>query len=142
MCRLLTNVLFYLGGESCITLTVDASNKLERMAVYRVFCIHTWWLLHTACIHSDGGSVCLPEQLGGGLLNSVQHHKVFYKSHCVTNTLSSTAALATVKATEGGLLKFNNLNASGAILKPSSQLIGSTVFMTLLLPVSRFPISE
>lgn len=42
----------------------------------------------------------------------------------VTNTQSSTAALTTVKATEGDLL--NNLNAFGATLKPSSELIGST----------------
>lgn len=59
----------------------------------------------------------------GGVLNSVQHHKVFYKSHCVTNTLNSTAAPTTVKATEGGLLKFNNLNAFAAIFKLSSELI-------------------
>lgn len=98
-------------------------------------------LLHTVCIQSDDGSVCLPKEQGA-LLNSAQHHKVFYKSHCVSNTLSSTAALTTVKATEGSLLKFNNLNAFGAILKLSSQLIGSTAFMTLLLLVSPFAVSE
>lgn len=97
--------------------------------------------LHTVCIQLDGGGVCLPKEVGA-LLNSARHHKVFYKSHCVSNTLSSTAALATVKATEGGLLKFNSLNAFGAILKLSSQLIGSTAFMTLSLLVSPFAASE
>lgn len=57
-------------------------------------------------------------------------------SQRVTNTQSSTAALTTVKATEGDL--FNNLNASGATLKPSSQLIGSTVYTALkpLVPIA------
>lgn len=89
------------------------------------------FLLHAVCFQSDGGSVCLPAELQV-LLNSVQHHKVFYRSHCITNTLSSIAAFTTVKATEGGLLKFNNLNAFGAILKLSSQLIGSAVSTTLV----------
>lgn len=68
--------------------------------------------------------------------NSAEHHKVFYKSHCVTNAQSSTAALTTVEATEGDL--FNSLNAFGATLKLSSQLIGSTVYTTLepLVPIT------
>lgn len=72
----------------------------------------------------------------------LQHHKVFYKAHCVTNTLSSTAALTTVIATEGGLLNFNNLNAFGAILNLSAPTNGSTFLTTLpLLFFSPFAIS-
>lgn len=98
-------------------------------------------LLYSVCIQSGSGSVYLPKELAA-LLNSAQHYKVFYKSHCVSNTLSSTAALTTVKATEGGLLKFNNLNAFEAILKLSSHLIGSAAFMILLLLVLPLALSE
>lgn len=121
MCVLLPNVLLYFGEKSYITIKSDASRKLKKEVLF--FCMLFCYTLPR--IQSDGGGVYLQElQI---LLNSVQHHKVLYKSHCVTNTLNSAAALTTVKATEGGLLKVK----SEYILKLSSQLIVSTVSTTL-----------
>ncbi len=93
-------------------LKIRFKQQIKKEALYFLHVV----MLHTVCIQSDGGSVCFFQKLQG-LLNSEQHHKVFYRPHCVTNTLSSAAALTTLKVTEGGLVKFNNLNAFGTIFK-------------------------
>lgn len=122
---------FYLCERSCFTLNqIQAANWKESFVFSHVVLCHTIYCI----FKSDGGSVCLPKELQV-LVNRAQHHKVLYKPLCVTNTLICTAALTTVKATEGGLWNFNSLNALGAIL-------GSRVSMRLLSLVLPFPISE
>lgn len=67
------------------------------------------------------------------LFNS--RHKVFYTSRCVSNRISSDHSVKHRGDMWGNL---TILNTFGAILNVSSQLIGATFFITLLLLIFLF----